>query len=596
MRRTKDAKNPYRLSQSVSPTAYFVRWIPNQKIFALSADTREHLIRKMNEPEAKELFMFCGAVEINLSLARATETVTLHAHDLKITDGYIDKDGIRHGARSVKYNKKYQTATLSFGKKIGAGACWLYIEYSGTLNDDMCRAYGTTYQDGDVWRYGIATQFEATDARRVFPCFDEPAKKATVEFSLDIPHDLTALSNMPVEYETSTGAVKIVTFKTTPRMSTYLMAFTVMKFEYIEATDRYGVKVRVYTTPGKKEHGRFGLEVALHTLPALADYYGMKYPLPKLDLVAIPDFAAGAMENWGIETFRETALLVDPKNDSVAARERIADVVDHELAHHWFGNLVTMYWWNHIWLNEGFADFVENKMVDLQFPAWERTLRFISESVLAALHAMDKKNSHPIECEVQNPEEIRENFDTTTYSGGGSVNLMNEQYLTEEGFRKGLREYLQTYAYGNATTQNLWDMIERATGKPIRSVMGTFTRNTGYPLVTVEEQENKEATTRRFKLSQERFLFDGSKDKKNQTWTIPIGTTARNASKPTYSYMFGKNMMLEVPVRPGDWVKFNPGTTSLYRVLYPPYIRNELRAAVKAGDLGPADRIGLLDD
>ena len=233
------------------------------------------------------------------------------------------------------------------------------------------------------------------------------------------------------------------------------------------------------------------------------------------------------MENWGLETFRETALLIDPDNMSVAAKERVADVVDHELAHHWFGNLVTMQWWTHLWLNEGFANFVENKAVDKQFPEWERMLRFIAEDVRGALHAMDKKNSHAIEIDVRNPAEIREIFDTTTYSGGGSVNLMNEQYLTKEGFRKGLRTYLKKYAYGNATTKQLWDMLEKATGKPVRSVMGTFTRQAGYPLIIVKEKpryiDSRNDEKRVFELEQKRFLFDGSQDRKNPLWTIPIG-------------------------------------------------------------------------
>lgn len=573
MPKAKQTWNPYLLPDTVTPQHYTITLTPDL-----------------------EAFTFIGEESVFVKIKGKTSKVVLHALDLKVNSADICYVGqIGHiPAQKITFNKKMQTVTLDFGQMLEPGDVVLHIEFSGTLNDKMCGFYRTSYFVNGEKRWGAATQFEATDARRAFPCWDEPAKKAKFSIKLNIPEHMTGLSNMPTKLSTE----KRVEFQTTPPMSTYLVAFIIADLEYIETYDKNGVRIRVYTTPGKKEHGQFGLDVALHTLPFLAEYYDMKYPLLKLDLVALPDFGSGAMENWGLETFRETALLVDPANSSVAARERVADVVDHELAHHWFGNLVTMQWWTHLWLNEGFANFVENKAVNKQFPEWERMLRFIAEDVRGALHAMDKKNSHAIEVDVKNPEEIREIFDTTTYSGGGSVNFMNEQYLSEEGFLKGLRPYLKKYSYGNATTKQLWEMLEKATGKPVRSVMGTYTRQAGYPLVIVQEKELSRKELRSFELKQQRFLFDGSSDRKNPTWAIPIGVIGSSFPKSSYRYMRSKKMDLTVKAAANDWIKLNPGTGALYRVLYPEHMRHCLAKAIKEVDsrIAPADRIGLLDD
>ena len=581
MPKTKQPRNPYLLPDTITPQHYTITLTPDL-----------------------ETFTFIGEESIVVNIKGKTSKIVLHALDLKVNRVDICYVGqVGHApAQKITFNKKMQTVTLNFGQSLEPGEAVLHIQFSGTLNDKMCGFYRTSYFVNDEKRWGAATQFEATDARRAFPCWDEPAQKAKFSINLNIPERMIGLSNMPVlkfwKNESKPSTEKRVEFQTTPPMSTYLVAFIVADLEYIEAYDKNGVRIRVYTTPGKKEHGQFGLDVALHTLPFLAEYYDMKYPLPKLDLVALPDFGAGAMENWGLETFRETALLIDPANVSVAARERVADVVDHELAHHWFGNLVTMQWWTHLWLNEGFANFVENKAVDKQFPEWERMLRFIAEDVRGALHAMDKKNSHAIEVDVKNPAEIREIFDTTTYSGGGSVNFMNEQYLTEEGFLKGLRLYLKKYAYGNATTKQLWEILEKVTGKPVRSVMGTYTRQAGYPLVIVQEKELSRKGLRSFELKQQRFLFDGSSDRKNPTWAIPIGVIGSSLPKSSYHYMRSKKMNLIVNAATNNWVKLNPGTGALYRVLYPEHMQHSLAKAVKEVDdrITPADRIGLLDD
>lgn len=340
------------------------------------------------------------------------------------------------------------------------------IEYDGEINDKMKGLYRSKYlgPEGDE-RYAAVTQFEATDARRCFPCWDEPAIKATFDITVTVPQDRIALSNMPVESENDEGNSRIVQFRTTPIMSTYLVAIVVGEFDYVENTSKDGVLVRVYTPVGKKDQGLFALEVATEVLPYYKDYFNIAYPLPKIDLIAIADFSAGAMENWGLVTYRETCLLVDPKNTSANTKQWVALVVGHELAHQWFGNLVTMEWWTHLWLNEGYATFVEYLCVNRLFPEYDIWTQFVVETYIRflfrilskynfeddfqfiffkfrALELDCLKNSHPIEVPVGHPSEIDEIFDDISYSKGASVIRMLHRYIGDDDFRKGMNIYL----------------------------------------------------------------------------------------------------------------------------------------------------------
>jgi puromycin-sensitive aminopeptidase len=334
--------------------------------------------------------------------------------------------------------------------------------------------------------------------------------------------------------------------------------------------------------------------VALHTLPYFAQWFGIPYALPKLDMVSLPDFASGAMENWGLVTYRETALLVDPVNSSAAARQRVASVVDHELAHQWFGNLVTMEWWTDLWLNEGFASYVGPKAVDAQFPEWDTWTQFVSGETLGSMHSDSLKNSHPIEIPVKNPHEIREIFDSITYGKGSSVNRMLEFYLGEEVFRRGLRAYLKKYAYANAKTVDLWSALEKASGKPVKAMMASFTKQEGYPVLTVREK--KSAGKRRvLELGQKRFLFDGSADKARASWKVPVGARSRGSKKPLYAMMSTRRSTLSVPCAAQDWIKLNPGQSGFYRVAYSPELLGRLIPALD-GELAVPDRLGFLDD
>src|SRR5207253_5331120 len=381
------------------------------------------------------------------------------------------------------------------------GPCRLRLPFPGTLNDKLRGFYRSSYKDqSGVTRLLAATQFEATDARRAFPCWDEPAFKAVFAVTLAIDPALTAVSNTRVVAERREGARKVLTFADTIKMSTYLVAFVVGE---LEATDPVLVgeaPVRVWCVPGKRRLAAFGHDVAVASLGFFEAYYGLPYPGDKLDLLAIPDFAAGAMENFGAITFRETALLVDANAASHAEVERVADVVAHENAHMWFGDLVTMSWWNGIWLNEAFATFMEILAVDDWKPEWKRWVTF-GVSRAAALVVDGLHSTRPVEYPVRAPRDADAMFDTLTYEKGASVLRMLEQYLGADVFRDGVRDYLRRHAYGNADTRDLWASPGTASRQPIPDVMDGWIFTPGYPLVSARVEE------RQLVLSQQRFTY-----------------------------------------------------------------------------------------
>ncbi len=557
--------NPYRLDRTLIPRLYDI---------ALKVDLAA--------------FTFTGVETVSLEASKPFSHVTLHALEIDITKAALD--GV--APEKITFDKKYETVTLRFGRKFQAGKRALVLEFKGTLNDKMHGFYRTSYEVNGQKRWGAATQFEATDARRAFPCWDEPDLKAQFRVSLTVPKELTALSNMPEVEETISGATKRVAYAVTPVMPAYLLCFVVADLEYVETKDSNGVPIRVFTTPGKKEQGRFALEVAAHTLPYFGEWFGIPYMLPKCDQVALPDFASGAMENWGLVTYRETALLVDPKNSSAAARQRVAEVIDHELAHQWFGNLVTMEWWTDLWLNEGFASYMGPKAVDHQFPEWDVWTQFLADDYFVALRDDSLKNSHPIEIPVKNPHEIREIFDHITYSKGSSVNRMLEHYLSEQTFRKGLRTYLKKYAYGNAKTIDLWAELEKASGKPVKAVMASYTKQEGYPALAAKLEGPKQDM---LTLRQERFLFDGSKDLQKRLWKVPVTVRAKGG-KDVSVFLPGRSASVRVVAKKDSWIKVNPGQSGFYRTAYTPELLARLAQGIKAGDLPVIDCLGIVDD
>ncbi|MCR4305983.1 MAG: M1 family metallopeptidase, partial [Candidatus Daviesbacteria bacterium] len=544
----------------------------------LPAHVRPERYKIMLKPDLNE-FTFTGEETILLSLDKPTKEITLHAVELKIESAEFIHQTKEVWAGKITYDKKAETATFSFSKNIQKGKGQLKLTFKGILTDKMRGFYRSKYELNGKTKHLATTQFESTDARRAFPCFDEPAQKAIFDVTLMVPAKTVAISNtLESNIREHESGYKIVEFAPTPKMSTYLLAFIVGDFEYIEGKTKNGVLVRVFTTPGKKEQARFALDVACKTLDFYDNYFNIPYPLPVLDMIAIPDFAAGAMENWGAVTYRESALLVHEEVSSTANKQRVALVIAHELAHQWFGNLVTMEWWTHLWLNEGFACFIEYLAIDHIFPEWDIWTQFVGTELAEAFALDALKNTHPIEVEVGHPAEISEIFDTVSYAKGASVLRMLWQYLGEKDFQRGLQHYLKRHAYGNAETDDLWKALEEISGKPVGKIMKNWTSCAGHPLIRVQ------GTGYRVQLTQSRFFSSSisKKESKDQTiWSIPLSSLRMQGSNNQFVNMDSRlrgndtsNLMdkksITIPgLKDNEWIKLNSGEASLVRVDYP---------------------------
>jgi len=457
--------NPYRLSPDVRPVAYRLHLEPNL-----------------------ESATFAGTVEIDLDLATASSAITLHAIELDVEPAELVAGSATFVSSSPTFDATYETATFAFASEIPAGRSTMLLRFTGILNDQLHGFYRSTFTDDAGVEHVIATtQFEATDARRAFPCFDEPSLKATYQTTLVIPEHLEAYSNTAVIADVATGdGRRSVTFAETMIMSTYLVAFVVGPFEATAVTMVRGVPVRIVYPVGKGHLCAWAMEAAVHALEFFTDYFAIAYPGDKVDLVAIPDFAAGAMENLGCVTFRETELLIDPATASTAELERVALVINHELAHMWFGDLVTMGWWEGIWLNEAFATFMESICTDHFRPEWKKWVSF-NPSRDMAFTVDGQHSTRPIEYEVISPNDCRGMFDILTYVKGCSILRMLEQFLGEETFRDGIRIYLKRHAYANTVTADLWAALEEASSLPVGQIMDTWIYQGGYPLISVED-------------------------------------------------------------------------------------------------------------
>ncbi len=518
-----------------------------------------------------------GQETISIQLQKSTKEIKLNVNEVTITKATIGKQSAK-----VTYNKDMQTATLSFASELVKGVIELFIVFESKLREDLRGFYKSSYEVNGKKKIMATTQFEATDARRCFPCFDEPALKATFSVSFVIPKELTGISNMPIKEDIKQGNKKKLVFEQSPIMSTYLLAFLIADFEGIQKKTKRGTLVGVWATPGKKQQGQFALDVAVKILEYYESYFNIPYPLPKLDLVAIPDFESGAMENWGAITYREIALLYDEKISSVAARQRIATVVAHELAHQWFGNLVTMRWWNDLWLNEGFASWIEYKAVDHLFPEWDMWVQFYTDDQSTAFGLDGLESSHPIEVEVINPAEIDEIFDAVSYQKGSSVIHMLEKYLGEEVFRKGLQHYLESFKYGNASTRDLWNSLAKFSGKPVQKIMDSWTKQMGYPLLTIKTNEKT------LDITQERYFFSGRK-KDPTLWSIPLSLLQDNQTK---NYLLEKQK--ETIPRGKELTILNKNQVGFYRVHYDALSFQEQLKALQENKLDILDKIGLM--
>jgi puromycin-sensitive aminopeptidase len=568
-------KKSVRLSAHISPERYKIILRPNL-----------------------DSFTFSGEETIYLKIEKPVKEIILHSSELVIKSAEFIHQNEEIWVGSIKYNEKAETATFTFPKSLPKGVGQLKLIFEGVLNDKMRGFYRSKYNHQDQVKYLATTQFESTDARRAFPCFDEPSKKAIFDVSLIIPEKLTAISNtLPAVVREHEQGIKIVEFEPTPKMSTYLLAFIVGDFEYIEGRTHpsrendKGTLCRVFVTPGKLKQAQFALEVTIKILEFYEEYFKIAYPLPVMDMIAIPDFSAGAMENWGAVTYRETALLIDPENSAASNKQRVAIVIAHELAHQWFGNLVTMDWWTNLWLNEGFASYIEYLAVNEVFPEWDIWTQFVYLDQGSALGLDSLANTHPIEVEVKHPDEISEIFDAVSYSKGASVIRMLANYLGYNDFRDGLRYYLKKYQYSNAKTEDLWKAFEFVSKKPVTKIMQNWTKKPGYPIITVEEDKNG------LSLSQSRF-YASPKSKKQSLdttlWSIPL--KIQNSNLKIQNYLLEKKSIQIPKPREGEWIKLNANESSFIRIDYPAKYLHLLKQALKMGALEPIDRLGLVRD
>ncbi|CDK29653.1 unnamed protein product [Kuraishia capsulata CBS 1993] len=454
----------------------------------------------------------------------------------------------------------------------------------------MAGFYRSTYQENGETKYLATTQMEATDCRRAFPCFDEPALKATFDVNLIAKKELVCLSNMDVKSETELdGGKKKVSFNTTPLVSTYLVAFIVGDLKYIEADYKYRIPVRVYTTPGLEDQGRFSVELAAKTLEFFETKFDIPYPLPKMDMVAIHDFSAGAMENFGLVTYRVVDLLFDEQNSTLSTKQRVAEVVQHELAHQWFGNLVTMDWWEGLWLNEGFATWMSWYSCDTFYPDWKVWEQYVTDSLQHALSLDSLRASHPIEVPVKRADEINQIFDAISYSKGSSLLKMISKWLGEETFIKGVSNYLKKHKYGNTQTSDLWEALSEASGKDVVKVMDIWTKKVGYPVLTVTEDGNK------INIKQNRYLTTGDVKPEEDQTLYPVFLGLKTAEGTDESIVLDtRETTLEL--KDSDFYKLNGDTAGIFRTSYSPERWAKLGVAGTQGLLSVEDRAGLVSD
>ena len=533
---------------------------------------------------------FTGEEHVRVVVHEPVTAIVLNAAELEIHSAELTSDEGERREGTVGLDEANHLATITLDGEAAPGHWTLGLTFSGILNDKLRGFYRSTFTDDDGTEHVIATtQFESTDARRAFPCWDEPDRKATFGVTLIVDDELTAISNSPIVEETDLGNGKRqVEFADTMRMSTYLVALVVGPFQFSETVDVDGVPLRIAAVPGKEQLWDFALEVGAHSLRYFTSYFGLPYPGDKLDLIAVPDFAFGAMENLGAVTFRETALLVDRDVASRIELERVADVVAHEIAHMWFGDLVTMKWWNGIWLNEAFATFMELMCVDDFRPDWQRWVTF-GTSRAQAMGVDGLSSTRPVEFPVGRPEEAEAMFDVLTYQKGSAVVRMLEQYLGAEEFREGIAAYIKKHSYANTETTDLWDAIEETTNQPARSTMDSWIFQGGYPLLTVSEEE----AGARLVLSQSPFRYHAGGD--DVRWHVPVLVRAAVAGDIEHHRTLLTEATGEITFSaPPDWVVVNDGGSGFYRVHYPPEMARRLVA--EPDRLAPLERFNLVSD
>ena len=559
-------ENPYRLPRAVVPSRYDLRLEPDL-----------------------DGASFSGRVSIALDITETVDALVLNALDLDITDAVFRAGDGSPQPLVLEFDEATERCTLTGSKPFGAGRAVLELSFQGTLNDKLRGFYRSTFvDDTGVSRTVATTQMQATDCRRAFPCWDEPDFKAVFAVTLVIADDLVAISNSPEIRRTPVGAGKVaVEFADTMIMSTYLVAFIVGPLEMTDPIDVNGTPLRVVHVPGKGHLTAFAQEIGAFSLRWFERYYGISYPAAKVDLIALPDFAAGAMENLGCITFRENMLLVDPASATQAEEQLIADVVAHEMAHMWFGDLVTMRWWNGIWLNEAFATFMEVAACDAFRPEWQRWSSFSLERT-AAFEVDSLSTTRPVEFAVISPDDADGMFDVLTYEKGGALLRMLEQYLGEETFRTGIGHYLTTHAYGNTETGDLWDAIEHTSGQPVRRIMDSWIWQEGYPVIAASTDGDE------LVLRQRRFRFDGVDDP--TLWSVPVHIRQMTSSGSQTDVVLLTEATTRVAlVAPDATIVVNAGSNGFLRVDYAPHLLRTLTGP-HLQTLTTPERYSIVDD
>src|SRR5881392_2809382 len=537
---------PGKLPKNVVPTDYSIRIVPNIDKFA-----------------------FTGAETVKVKVRSPVRQLVLNALELEIVDASLDGKALPKSA--IKIDKEEELLTLELPSELPPGDHTLALSFSGKINQQGQGLFYVHYQEqgSGAQKIMLGTQFEATDARRFFPCWDEPAFRAHFQLTVVVPENWLAVSNMPVDSEKKIDGGKEVRFSATPPMSSYLNVFVAGELDLIES--RSGpTQIRVIATKGKPELGRYALEVTAQILQYYNEYFGVPYPLPKLDQIALPGGFGGAMENWGGITYFESALLFDPKNSSVETKQNIYEVLAHEMAHQWFGDLVTMAWWDNLWLNEGFASWMGTKVSAKFNPDWEVWLarnsprdpmRRAGLGKEAAMEGDARSTTHPIQQPIKTEAEANSAFDDITYREGMSFIRMLESYLGEDVFRDGIRRYMAAHKFSNTTTVDLWNALAEASGKPVTEVAAAWTEQPGFPVVKVARDAAGKIT-----LTQERFTihFDNAPPLE---WKIPLTYAVPGESPAPSVLMTSKS--IELPETYGNRaIKLNVEGAGNYRVQY----------------------------
>ena len=558
------AATPGKLPKTVVPTHYAIELEPNLESLTLA-----------------------GAETVDIEVREPTARVTVNAVNMTLTAATVD-DGAQ--TATIALDAAAETATLTFPQPLAIGPHRLRIGFTAQINPFGRGLFFVDYPTENGRKRMISSHLEPSHARRVFPCWDEPAFKATFALTVTVPRRFLAVSNMPVAREEPvTPDLKQVSFATTPKMSSYLFVLVAGELERLTAAAD-GVTVSVVTTTGKRAQGRFALDSAVDLLRYFNDYFGVRYPLPKLDLIAVPGGFGGAMENWGAITFFESRLLFDPAASADAARRGIFSIVAHEIAHQWFGNLVTMGWWDNLWLNEGFATWMQVKAAEHLYPQWQTWLNG-NEQKQIAMSLDAQRTSHPVQEAVTNETEAMAVFDAITYSKSAALIRMIERYLGEDAFRAGIRKYMADHAYGSTTTADLWRALEAASGKPVAGIAAGFTEQAGVPLVIA--QSRCAGGEQRIALRQERFTVRDP-DASPRRWQVPVAVGPLRALRGAETVVLADEPKEIAAGACGEPVKLNLGDIGYYRVEYDAATRAALAKSLPL--MSAADRVNLLAD